>query len=181
VYEVAYISHPFDDQLSLFCEQPKPASYRDPPYLQSVSVYKVTLVRESSIPIHDQRLNNSADCERLIRTYLQGVDREHFIVLLVNRKNEVIGVNTVSMGSLTGSVVSPREVFKPAILANAAAIICAHNHPSGDPKPSPEDRALTARLHDAGKLLDIQVLDHIIIGDGTTAYYSFADNGRLAG
>ena len=178
---MAYRHHTSDHQLSLFREQSAPPPYRDPPQFQSVSIYRVTLVRESSIPIHDNRLNNSADCERLIRTYLQGVDREHFIILLVNRKNEVIGINTVSVGSLTGSIVSPREVFKPAILANAAAIICAHNHPSGDPKPSPEDRALTVRLHDAGKLLDIQVLDHIIIGDGTTAYFSFADNGKLTG
>ena len=174
-------SHSSDVQLSLFQSQPAPQSYRDPPQLQSVSIYRVTLVRDSSIPIHDQRLGNSADCERLIRSYLTGVDREHFIVLLVNRKNEVIGINTVSVGSLSASVVSPREVFKPAILANAAALICAHNHPSGDPKPSAEDRALTERLYQAGKLLDIQVLDHIIIGDGTTRYYSFADNGTLMG
>jgi DNA repair protein RadC len=178
---VVYKHHTSDDQLSLFCEQPAPPPYRDPPQLQSVSIYRVTLVRESSISLHDQRLNNSADSERLIRTHLQGVDREHFVILLVNRKNEVIGINTVSVGSLISSVVSPREVFKPAILANAAALIAAHNHPSGDPKPSPEDRALTVRLHDAGKLLDIPVLDHIIIGDGTSRYYSFADNGRLTG
>ena len=162
-------------QLSLFQQQPNPTS--EPP--RSVAVYKVTLVRESSLPIHDVRLRNSADCARIIRNYLAGVDREHFIVLMVNRKNEVIGINTVSVGNLTGSIVSPREVFKPAILANAAAIICAHNHPSGDPKPSPEDREITKRLHDAGNLLGIQVLDHIIIGDGTTAYYSFADQGAL--
>jgi DNA repair protein RadC len=126
-------------------------------------------------------LSNSAITAQLIRSYLAGIDREHFIVLLLNRKNEVIGINTVSVGSLTASVVSPREVFKPAILANAAALIAAHNHPSGDPKPSAEDRAMTERLYQAGKLLDIQLLDHIIIGDGTTRYYSFADNGALAG
>jgi DNA repair protein RadC len=181
MYQVTYISHVSDDQLSLFSEQPAPASYRDPPQIQSVSIYRVTLVRESSIPIHDQRLRDSADSERLIRTYLCGVDREHFVVILVNRKNEVIGINTVSVGSLIGSIVSPREVFKPAILSNAAALICAHNHPSGDPKPSAEDRAITERLFNAGKLLDIQILDHIIIGDGNTAYYSFADNGTLLG
>jgi DNA repair protein RadC len=162
-------------QLSLFQQQPNPTS--EPP--RSVAVYNVVLVRRSTIPIHDVRLRNSADCARLIRTYLHGVDREHFVVLMVNRRNEVIGINTVSMGSLTGSIVSPREVFKPAILANAAALICAHNHPSGNPQPSPEDRHLTERLHEAGKLLDIQLLDHIIIGDGTEAYYSFADHGTL--
>ena len=174
-------SQPSEVQLALFPQPPAPAPYRDPPQIQSVSIYRVTLVRESSIPLHDHRLRNSADSERLIRTYLTGIDREHFIVLLVNRKNEVIGINTVSVGSLSASIVSPREVFKPAILANAAAIICAHNHPSGDPKPSTEDRALTERLYHAGKLLDIPVLDHIIVGDGTTAYFSFADNGKLTG
>jgi DNA repair protein RadC len=178
---MAHRSQTSDSQLSLFPQQSAPASYRDPPHLPSVSIYRVTLIRESSIPIYDQRLRNSADSERLIRTYLAGVDREHFIVLLVNRKNEVIGINTVSVGSLSASIVSPREVFKPAILANAAAIICAHNHPSSDPTPSAEDRVITERLYQAGKLLDIQVLDHIIIGDGTTAYYSFADNGTLLG
>jgi DNA repair protein RadC len=142
-------------------------------------VYKVVLVRESSIPIHDIRLRNSEDAAHLIRTYLAGVDREHFIVLMVNRKNEAIGINTVSVGSLSGSIVSPREVFKPAILRNAAALICAHNHPSGDPKPSTEDHGITKRLHEAGNLLDIELLDHIIVGDGTTAYYSFADQGVL--
>jgi DNA repair protein RadC len=100
-------------------------------------------------------------------------------VLLLNQKNRVVGVNTVSIGSLTASVVHPREVFKPAILSNAAAIILAHNHPSGQPQPSQEDRVLTVRLVAAGKLLGISVLDHVIIGDGTSAYFSFADEGLL--
>ena len=100
-------------------------------------------------------------------------------MLLLNRKNAVIGINTVSVGSITASVVHPREVFKPAILANAAAVICAHNHPSGDPQPSNEDRALTTRLVQAGKLLGIDGLDHVIIGDGTTQHFSFADNNPL--
>jgi DNA repair protein RadC len=101
------------------------------------------------------------------------------VVLLLSPKNNVIGVNTVSVGSLTASVVHPRECFKPAILSNAAAIILAHNHPSGQPRPSQEDRVLTVRLVAAGKLLGISVLDHVIIGDGTSAYFSFADEGLL--
>jgi DNA repair protein RadC len=76
-------------------------------------------------------------------------------------------------------VVHPREVFKPAILSNAAALLCCHNHPSGAPAPSQEDRALTKRLVDAGKLLGITVLDHVIIGDGTDLYFSFADEQML--
>jgi DNA repair protein RadC len=76
-------------------------------------------------------------------------------------------------------VVHPREVFKVAILSNAAAILCGHNHPSGDPQPSGEDRSLTRRLVKAGQVLGIDVLDHVIIGDGAADYYSFADQGML--
>jgi DNA repair protein RadC len=79
---------------------------------------------------------------------------------------------------LTASIVHPREVYKAAILANAAAILCGHNHPSGDPQPSQEDRAITLRLAEAGKLLGINVVDHIIIGS-TGKYFSFADEGLL--
>jgi len=85
----------------------------------------------------------------------------------------------VSIGSLSASVVHPREVFKPAILSNAANILIAHNHPSGQPQPSQEDRVLTVRLVAAGKLLGISALDHVIIGDGTSSYFSFADEGLL--
>jgi len=98
---------------------------------------------------------------------------------MLDQKNKIIGINTVSVESLTASVVHSREVFKPAILSNAAAIILAHNHPSGQPQPSQEDRILTVRLVAAGKLLGISVLDHVIIGDGTSAYFSFADEGLL--
>src|SRR5439155_1910901 len=98
---------------------------------------------------------------------------------LLDQKNKVIGINTVSVGSLTASICHPREIYKPAILSNAASIICGHNHPSGDCQPSREDRALTTRLVEAGKLLGIAVLDHIIVGDGTSAYFSFADEGLL--
>jgi DNA repair protein RadC len=116
----------------------------------------------------------------LLRHYLADVDREHFVVVLLNRKNQVIGVNTVAVGSLTAAVVHPREVLKPAVLANAAAIILVHNHPSGDPSPSTEDQQLTTRLVQAGRILGITVLDHVIIGDGTERFYSFADAGRLS-
>ena len=82
----------------------------------------------------------------VFRQYLGEVDREYFLVAMLDQKHKVIGINTVSMGSLTASVVHPREVMKPAILSNAAALMCCHNHPSGAPQPSQEDRALTRRL-----------------------------------
>jgi DNA repair protein RadC len=106
------------------------------------------------------------------------VDREHFVVLMLDQKNKVVGIHTVSVGSLTASIVHPREMYKVAILSNAASLICGHNHPSGDCQPSREDRALTTRLVEAGKLLGIAVLDHIIIG-GEGRYFSFADEGLL--
>lgn len=144
-----------------------------------VPIYKISLVREGRVPCYSQQICSALDASTLLHTYLEGVDREHFVVLLLNQKNKVVGVHTVSVGSLTASIVHPREVFKAAILANAAAIICGHNHPSGDPQPSREDRTLTTRVVEAGKLLGINVLDHIIIGDGTSAYFSFADEGLL--
>jgi DNA repair protein RadC len=106
-----------------------------------------------------------------------GLKREQFQVVLLDQKNKIIKDVMVSQGSLTASVVHPREVFNIAIRDSAAAIICVHNHPSGDPQPSREDRALTTRLGEAGRLLGIQVLDHIIVGRDT--YMSFADEGLL--
>ena len=99
--------------------------------------------------------------------------------MMLDRQNQLIGINTVSIGSLSTSIVHPREVWKPAILSNATAVIFGHNHPSGEPTPSTEDKELTKLLVGGGKLLGISVLDHIIIGDGTDQYFSFADEGML--
>jgi len=99
--------------------------------------------------------------------------QEHFVVLLLDAKNRVIHEHVVSKGTLTGSHAHPREVFQQAVRRSAAAMILLHNHPSGDPTPSPEDRAVTARLRQAGEILGIRVLDHIILG--AEQYYSFRD------
>ena len=109
---------------------------------------------------------------------LRDLRRELFKVILLDAKHAVIREKTVSEGSLTSSLVHPREVFNEAVRESAAAVIFLHNHPSGDPKPSKEDRALTGRLQEAGDVLGVQVLDHVIIGDGR--YTSFADEGWLA-
>jgi DNA repair protein RadC len=156
---------------------PDAADHHPRPY--RVPVYRVTLVREAAITAPGPRLRGAEQAAELLRQYLGAVDREYFVVILLDRKHAPIGINTVSIGSLTASVVHPREVFKSAILANAAALLCGHNHPSGDPTPSQEDRALTQRLVEAGKLLGIAVLDHIVLGDGTTASFSFADQRLL--
>lgn len=89
--------------------------------------------------------------------------REHFLVLLLNARHELQGVETVSLGSLNASIVHPREVFLPAVRESACAIILVHNHPSGDPEPSEDDRGITDRVRQAGELLGITVLDHVIV------------------
>ena len=109
---------------------------------------------------------------------LRDLRRELFKVILLDAKHAVIREKTVSEGTLTSSLVHPREVFNEAVRESAAAVIFLHNHPSGDPKPSKEDRALTRRLQEAGDILGVQVLDHVIIGDGR--YVSFADEGWMS-
>jgi DNA repair protein RadC len=103
--------------------------------------------------------------------------REYFLTLLLDGKNRIIREEQISEGSLNQSIVHPREVFIPAVRESAAAIIFVHNHPSGDPAPSREDRDITRRLKEAGEIMGIRVLDHIIIGDGS--YFSFVETGLL--
>jgi DNA repair protein RadC len=161
-----------NEQTTLFAEE-----HTSKPKQASVPIYRVTLVKEGKLPTYESRIRSSANAYNVLREYLADTDREVFCVLCLDRKNGVIGLNTVSIGSLTASVVHPREVFKPAILSNSSSVLLSHNHPSGCPLPSQEDRALTVRLVQAGKLLGIEVLDHIIVGDGR--YFSFADEGLL--
>ncbi|MEW6448556.1 MAG: DNA repair protein RadC [Bacillota bacterium] len=120
-------------------------------------------VREASVP--RPAVNTPEDAARLVMGRMHRLDREEFRVILLNTKNRVIQVETVAVGTLNSSGVEPREVFKSAIRRSAAAVILVHNHPSGDPTPSREDVALTQRLVQAGVLVGIEILDHIIIGD----------------
>jgi DNA repair protein RadC len=123
------------------------------------------------------RITSSADLFRHFHPTLRDLKHEVFKVVLLDAKHTVLRDVTISEGSLTLSIVHPREVFALAVRESAAAVICLHNHPSGDPTPSPEDRQLTDRLTAAGQLLGIRVLDHLIVGDGR--YVSFADQGWL--
>ncbi|MCR4425058.1 MAG: JAB domain-containing protein [Firmicutes bacterium] len=129
-----------------------------------VPVYRVSLVRERS---HQTLVcvTEPADVGRIAAEFLHDADREQFVVLLLNSRHRVIGLQVASMGSLNESIVHPREVFKAAILAGCGAIVVAHNHPSGDTNPSSEDVAMTKRLGEAGRLLGIPLLDHVIVGE----------------
>jgi DNA repair protein RadC len=108
---------------------------------------------------------------------LQDEPGEVFAILCLSTKHRVIAYHEVSRGTLDATLVHPREVFKAALLSNAASIILTHNHPSGDPTPSPDDHQLTRRLVDAGRLIGVEVLDHIIVGDGH--YFSFKEGSCL--
>jgi DNA repair protein RadC len=118
-----------------------------------------------------------ADVVAAASDLLRGADRERLVVLSADTKHRLLGCDVVSIGTLDGSPAHPREVFKPAIRRSAAAIALIHNHPSGDPTPSPEDRAVTRRMHQAGKLLGIPLLDHVVVGD--TRYVSLRAEGMI--
>lgn len=128
----------------------------------------------SAKPIEKIHLSCPQDVADFLMPRLRYAAKEQFVVILLNNKNKVIGTEVVSEGSLSSSIVHPREVFAPAILHHAAAIMVAHNHPSGDPKPSIEDEEVTRQLLRSGKVLGIPMIDHVIIGDGN--YYSFLEN-----
>jgi DNA repair protein RadC len=160
--------HGSQDSLNVI-RQPKPRK------AYAVPRFRVTLVRDnraqpSFVPVCD-----SVSAATMLRPLFAGLDREQFLVCGLDAKHSIIGVNIVSIGSLTLAIVHPREVFKPLILMNAAAWICAHNHPSDDPAPSEEDRQLTIRLKQGADLLGIPLLDHLVLADARC--YSFADHG----
>ena len=114
---------------------------------------------------------------KAIRASIKDKAKEHFKLILLNPRNKIIGISTISIGTLNASLVHPREVFKDAIVHSAASVVLAHNHPSGDPEPSEDDITITKRLVEAGKILGIEVIDHIIIGKND--YYSFRAKGHF--
>ncbi len=133
---------------------------------------RIGQVRNPGRPV----ISSPADVDRLLRGRVANLDRENFVVVLLNTKNEVIESPLVSVGTLSAALVHPREVFKPAIRASAASVILAHNHPSGKVEPSREDREVTRRLVESAEILGIEVLDHVILGDG---FYSMKEHGKL--
>ena len=133
------------------------------------------LAREG--PFHRERIHGPKDVYERCAPALRDLPQEEFHVLLVNTQNALLRELVITRGTLDTSVVHPREVFRVAIAESAASLILVHNHPSGDPVPSPEDRAVTAQLADAGRLIGIPVLDHVIIGD--SSYVSFVESGLL--
>ncbi|WP_035057019.1 RadC family protein [Desulfuromonas sp. TF] len=141
------------------------------------SVFETLTIKESSpeYPLN-RRISCSNDVFNLFR-YLSSETKEHFISLHLDAKNKIQCIDTVSVGSLSASIVHPREVMKNALLSSAAAIVLVHNHPSGDPTPSREDLEITTRLKECCDLFGLRLLDHLCIGDGQ--FVSFADRGLI--
>lgn len=139
--------------------------------------FSLTLIREGSYLVDCKTIRSPEDAYKIANMELENSPNEKFLVLLLTTKNTVIGISIVSSGTLNASLVCPREIFQRAILSNAASLICVHNHPSGNPTASNEDITLTKKLAEAGNLLNIPVLDHVIIGDGK--YISFKERGLL--
>jgi DNA repair protein RadC len=132
----------------------------------SIPGFRIALVREPGVKLAERpEMRQPAAAARVLAEYIGEADRELFVIAFLTIRYRVLGLHTVSVGCLSSSLVHPREVFKPAILAGSSAVLLAHNHPSGDPEPSAEDLALTRRLAAAGTILGIEVLDHLVLGE----------------
>jgi DNA repair protein RadC len=134
---------------------------------------RICTLTDASRPV----IRSPADASQLLMSDLRFQSKEHFRALLLDAKNQVIRIAPISVGSLTESIVHPRELYREAIRHSSAALIVAHNHPSGDPTPSPEDIATTKRLVEVGRIVGIELLDHVILGDGR--FVSLKERGLL--
>jgi DNA repair protein RadC len=127
--------------------------------------------------LRDFDIKDPQSVVKAIRASIKDKAKEHFKLILLNPRNKIIGISTISIGILNASLVHPREVFKDAITHSAASVVLAHNHPSGDPEPSEDDIMITKRLIEAGKILGIEVMDHIIIAKN--GFFSFKERGLV--
>ena len=150
---------------------------------KSIAVYRVCLVKDATVSFGQEAfVSNSHQAHALIQNLIltRGQpDREQFVVAMLNAKNKIIGLNIVSVGILSSTLVSPREVLKPAILANSSAMILCHNHPSCDLNPSPDDVEVTRKIIKAADIVGIQVHEHLIINMENERFFSFADAGII--
>lgn len=143
---------------------------------KGIAIVNVRLVKDSYL-YSDTKIETPKDVIRIVKEEFKNYDREVFAIINLKTSNEPINVNICNIGTLNAMLISPREIFKSAILSNAASFIGVHNHPSGNLKPSAEDKMITEKLINCGKLLGINMLDHIIVGGGSGELYSFRENG----
>ena len=159
-----------------------PSAQIKPASVHFVAAYRVALVRDQELPFEQATLCNSFQARTVVRRLIDACgqsDREQLGVILLDGKNKIIGLNIVSTGTISSAPAWPRDIVKPAILANASAIILFHNHPSGDVAPSREDEAVTLKVIKACFALDIRVHEHIIVSMLDDGYHSMADHGAI--
>lgn len=163
---------------TLFGTETMPAKQRTIKFKTIKAVYEAMTVKEDVTNYLKTGTRYTAP-QQVYETFrfLMQETKEMFLTLHLDGKNRIVCIDLVSIGSLNQSIVHPREVFKTALLSNAAAIICLHQHPSGDPAPSSEDISITRRLKEAGDIVGIRLLDHIIIGESN--YTSFVESGLM--
>ncbi|XRD24517.1 JAB domain-containing protein [Lysinibacillus fusiformis] len=142
-----------------------------------VNIVSVKLVKEANILYKNRRIRSPHDSYELFKEFLGEVDREYFVVMCLDTKNQPTNISIAHIGSINSSIVHPREVMKTAILSNSASIIVGHNHPSGVCNPSPEDIEVTERLVKSGNIIGVDVLDHIVLGDN--CYISLKEKGYM--
>jgi DNA repair protein RadC len=162
---------------TLFGPEDVPNRYKSVKFKVIRAVFDTLTVKEAILDYLDPARRFTSP-RQIFETfsYLRAECKEHFLALHLDGKNRIVCIDRISVGSLNQSIVHPREVFKTALLSSAAALLLIHNHPTGDPNPSREDIEITRRLKEAGELLGIAVLDHIIIGD---TCFSFSESGLL--
>lgn len=143
---------------------------------QIIATFKLSHIISAPVP-SVKTIRTPMDVYKLLEPEFRHLKQEQFICVFLNTKNGVIGKEIISIGSLNASIVHPREVFRPAIKRSSASIICAHNHPSGFPDPSPEDIEVTKRLVESGHIIGIEMLDHIVVGNYT--FVSLKERGLM--
>lgn len=145
--------------------------------MRRLNVVSLQLIKEQTFMYEKNKIMCPDDVGELAKRFIGDKDREHLILICLDTKNKITAIHTISIGNLNSAIVSPREVFKVAILSNSASIILAHNHPSGDPTPSKEDISVTKRIKEVSELLSIDLLDHVIVTSDN--HYSMKEKGFI--
>lgn len=143
-----------------------------------INIVSLEIVKESSLLYGPRQCTSVEAAYKLVSPFIKNKDREHLLVVGLNTKNEPTIINLAHIGTVNQSIATPRDIFKPVLLSNSTRYLIAHNHPSGDPEPFKQDYLLTKRLKEAGELLGIELLDHLIVGPNDI-YYSFKENEQL--
>lgn len=143
-----------------------------------INIVSLELVKESCLLYGPRQCTSVQSAYELVAPFIKNKDREHLLVLGLNTKNEPTIINIAHIGTINQSVASPRDILKPVLLSNANRFIISHNHPSGDVTPSTQDKQLTERLVESGKLLGIELIDHLIVSPCMN-YYSFKESGLI--